>query len=367
MRNKARTTISPDIAFIKDIKKESNSALKTCMQCGACTVVCELSPGMDPFPRKEMMWASWGLKNKLLCDPDIWLCYQCGDCTAYCPRNVNPADVMASLRVSTILHYSRPRFLAQWMHKIHFLPLILLFPVLLISLILFLAGTFRIPEGPVVYSRFFPHSWLNASFSLLFFTSLGFMLSGIRSFWKDMKKEHPAKGRNQKRITALKQTLMELLSHRSFRKCQANRIRQVSHTMIFYGFLCLLAVTAFAIIAVIFFEYPLHFWHPVKILGNLAGISLLAACCIQCFYRLKSKSLHSSYFDWSFLVAFILLSLSGFLVEAGRFFNWAWAYHLYFFHLICVWYLILFFPYSKFAHMIYRFLAVFYSKKTGRI
>ena len=365
-RDEKRVTINPDLQFIRSIKKDSLSDLKTCMQCGACTVVCDLAPEENPFPRKEMMWASWGLKQKLLSDPDLWLCHQCGDCTSYCPRGVHPGDVMASLRISTILNYARPKFLARWMHDWRFLPLILLFPVVLISFILILAGTFQIPEGPVVYSKFFPHAWLNGSFSLFFFGAIFGMIIGIRKYWKDMQKEHPGDIDKTSFWSAFKLTFSELLSHRKFAMCRANRIRQVGHLMIFYGFMLLLFVTAFAIVALLFFEYPLGFWHPVKIAGNLGGLSLLAGCIIQLIHRIRDKELHSAWFDWSFLVSFILLAISGFFVEWARFENWSAAYHIYFIHLIFVWYLILFLPYSKFAHMVYRFVAIFYSKRMGR-
>ena len=154
----------PDIDFIQFMKKDCGAALSTCMQCGTCSAVCDNSPENEPYPRKEMIWASWGLKDKLVGDPDIWLCHNCGDCTTTCPRDVRPGDVIASLRTYSYLFYSRPRFLAKWLHSPKYLPLIILLPALIIFGIISLAGTFKIPEGPVNYSDFFPHSWLNGSF-----------------------------------------------------------------------------------------------------------------------------------------------------------------------------------------------------------
>ena len=360
--------IVPDIAFKKELKRISKSSLNECIQCGTCSVVCTLAPTERPFPRKEMIWAAWGLKEKFIGNPDIWLCHQCGDCTTHCPRSVKPSDVLSSVRQISYQHYARPTFLGALVNNPAWLPVALLIPVIIIAAILAMAGTLTIPEGPVNYSRFFPHAWLNGSFSLITALIYGLAACGLMKFWNDLKSRFPGIKSQLSFFRSLWQVKREMWMHTRFGECTAQRSRKIAHILVFYGFVLLLFVTAYAIVAAITHNYPLRMINPVKLVGNVAGLMLTIGLSIMIINRLVNKRGYgtSNYSDWLLLISFFLLTISGIVVQFARFQNWDSAYHLYFFHLVCVWFVIIYLPYTKFAHMAYRTLALTYANSIGR-
>lgn len=359
--------IRPDIKFKKKLGQLSGSKLNQCMQCGSCSAVCSLAPAERPFPRKEMIAAGWGLKDKLIGNVDVWLCHQCGDCSTYCPRDVKPADVISVVRQQSYMHYARPLFLGKMLSSPAWFPLALAIPVVVIMAILMLAGTLRIPEGPVDYSAFFPHALLNSTFSAitLFFYILAAL--GLGRFWKDMKRlTLPGEGVRMK--VPIFKVLGEILSHSQFSACGSRSVRKVAHMLIFFGFALLILVTLYAIWATVTLNYPLPITNPFKILGNLASLMIYAGLGIMVFQRLFNRKVFgkSSYSDWLLLGAVALLTLSGTLVQLARFGNWNLAYHLYFFHLVAVWFVIMYLPFTKLGHIFYRTAAMIYARSIGR-
>jgi quinone-modifying oxidoreductase subunit QmoC len=81
----------------------------------------------------------------------------------------------------------------------------------------------------------------------------------------------------------------------------------------------------------------------------------------------KSEDSPASGYDWVFLGAIFLVGATGMLTEILRLMdNAALAYPMYFVHLVFVFYVIAFLPYSKLAHLLYRPLAIIHAKNVGR-
>src|SRR5262249_15714552 len=176
--------IEPDLQFKQQILGLGAHDLTSCYQCGTCSVVCPISTDSDPFPRKEMIWVQWGLKDRLLADPTVWLCHQCSVCNAYCPRDAKPADVMAALRDYTITHYAFPAFMGVAVNDPKYLPFLFAIPaVVLIAVLAGLNHLTALPTGDVVFSKFLPIGYVETIFTVgVGFAVLASLISGLRYF-----------------------------------------------------------------------------------------------------------------------------------------------------------------------------------------
>ncbi len=365
--------VNPDLEFIRQLKHLGGDSVKKCFQCAACSGVCSISPDEHPFPRKEMLWAQWGLKERLLGSADIWLCHQCNDCSKHCPRGSNPADLMAVLRQYTIANFAFPRSLARAMERLAYLPMLLAVPVILLLFDLWIRGGLEISSGDVLFLTFFPHFHV----ALIFLIAVAFAVMvtavGVGRFWERINMQ-AAEDRIRNARTAggsLLATAVEILSHNRLRQCKEGKSMQFGHLAIFYGFIaCFLSALA------MFFEVHIlemgisrDFYSPLKILGNLGGVLLLIGCLLILYNRIwpgKSK-MHSRYRDWLLPLTLLAVTLTGFLAEAFRMMERPTAaYPIYFMHLVFVFLLICYLPYSKLAHIGYRTVAIMHSKLYGR-
>jgi len=84
--------------FINEIEKDSDQNLGACYQCGKCTAGCPIAEEMDYGPSKVMRFAQFGLESEIFDCDTIWLCASCLTCSVRCPRGIEVADVMDSLR-----------------------------------------------------------------------------------------------------------------------------------------------------------------------------------------------------------------------------------------------------------------------------
>ena len=126
--------VEPDVGFIKEISKLGGQDVKKCFQCATCSVACPISPDTKPFPRKEMLATSWGLKDRLIGNGDIWLCHNCGDCSTLCPRGAKPGDVLAAVRAYAVSEYAIPKALGKAVNNPGMLPILLAIPAVLIPI-----------------------------------------------------------------------------------------------------------------------------------------------------------------------------------------------------------------------------------------
>ena len=378
--------IKPDLNFVKDIIASGGESLKKCYQCSTCTVVCNVTPDEKPFPRKEMLYAQWGMKDKLINNPDVWLCHQCSDCTAYCPRGAKPGEVLGAIRKMTIEEYSPTPF-AKMAGNPKYLLVLFAIPILLFLSYIVPKGYLdfsaipRGEDGGIVYAKFMPvFPQIDVTFSLATFFALACFVIGIKKYWSAMSAGMQSKG---SLTDSLKATIIDILTHKNFQKCTVTKDRSTAHLLVFYAFLGLAITTSWAIAYLYGYEFfgitasslfhfgesPYPLYDPLKILANTSALALLAGITLVALNRAKNapKAGGGSYFDWLFIIVIFAIVITGILSEVLRLANIeGMAYPVYFMHLVFIFFLIAYAPFSKMAHMVYRATAMVFARQAGR-
>jgi len=378
-----RLVIEPDLNFIKEVGILGGEDLKKCYQCATCSVVCPISPDNKPFPRKEMIAASWGLKDKLVKSADPWLCHNCGDCNTRCPRQAKPGDVLAAIRAQAISEYSGPKVLANALNNPKMLPILLLVPAVYILIMGTLMGkifNFQFlnfsPEGTIVHAKMVS-TWL---VDVVMLTAAGFaaltFFNGVKRFLGDIHQNALAEGKTTQQtidaggfIQALIRSIPTILRHAKFNECTENKARGTSHMLVLFSFIGLFIVTNIFFVAIYVFQNhgPYSQLNPVKWLANLSGVALIIGSILLIKQRMDKPDQKSAYKDWLLLGLVLGLGVTGMGAQLTRLAGWAGpSYTIYFIHLMLIWFTFAYLPFSKLAHLVYRTVAMTYAEYAGR-
>jgi quinone-modifying oxidoreductase, subunit QmoC len=349
--------IQPDTAFLREVMAAGGGDLKKCYQCATCSVVCELSPEESPFPRKQMIEAQWGLKAQLLGDPAVWLCHNCGDCTTQCPRGAHPSEVLGALRSVAIQKFAFPNFMGRLVASRKALPLLFLLPT-----VIFLAIAGWAPKGPptphLEFANVFPIPVLEA----LFFSVSGFVVLAFGVGLNRCIRATKATSAIGKIAPGLVPALKQILTHERFWSCDMKNW-SLGHLLTMWGFVGLAVVGTVTGIGTMVgvLRTPLALTSGLKIFANLSAVVILCGGVLLLVERVRDpiKRVASNYFDWFFLLTLVGVALTGILAELLRLAQFAaLMYPVYFVHLVLIFTLFLYAPYSKFAHLAYRTVAV---------
>jgi quinone-modifying oxidoreductase subunit QmoC len=372
----AGVLIQPDLEFKREIMGLDAHDLSSCYQCGTCSAVCPISTADNPFPRKEMVWVQWGLKERVLSNPSIWLCHQCGVCNAYCPRDAKPANLMAALRDYSIGYYAVPIFMGRWLEAPRYLPMLFLIPaVILLTMVAWSGNLGSLPQGEVIFAKFIPDFTIEVVYSIAVGLAIIGGVSGGLRYWNAMTRSLAQPAKEPDPFSRFVASIAEIFQHSQFAACTADPAGSKethkehlwgTHLLVFYGFLGLVVTTTSVWIGQLFFNYyePFPLWHPVKILGNVSGIAVIGALTVFFLRRIVdgTKAGKSTYSDWLFLSILALTALTGYANEALRLADVRLvAYPMYFIHLVLVFFLLVYFPYSKFGHVVYRTAAMLFT------
>jgi quinone-modifying oxidoreductase, subunit QmoC len=380
--------IEPDLKFINYLKSAGGDTLKKCYQCSTCSVVCPLASDDKPFPRKEMIWAQWGMRDKLMADVDIMLCHQCGDCTAYCPRGAKPGEVLGAIRAYAYTHFGWPQGIARFVSDGKNLPLIIGIPALLVLVVWYLSGGMQIQEGPIDFGRFFGEgSYFGLTQTVLIIDALfvpAFLFAvyaayrGVSNMWRSMAAQLPTPSEYRPSVKQfvgefLWPSVKETLTHKRFNECGANASRVYGHLPLLLSFIALLMVTGYSFVRKDVIGHfdpamlgPIPMTDPFKILANIAAIALIVGIAIIWANRSKMEEegkATATFYDWFLIGMIAAVGVTGLTAQVTRLINIpVLAYLFYYLHLVSVLMLFFYMPYTKFAHMVYRTFAMAFER-----
>jgi ferredoxin len=366
-----------DPGFASELKKYGSKDFSACFNCGNCTAVCGLTEKNANFPRNFVRMGVLGLKEEILQSKEIWLCYACGDCSETCPRQAGPGDYMAALRRYAIAGYE-PTGITKLIFKSN--PLFIIFTLLISAVLGFFLFSLK-PEYEI--SR-----WLFTIIPYAVIHLMGlviFSITGISMIWglismslklsKSSLNTDKLKGNF---IKSFQSIIIELATMKRHRTCDAEEdsfwkdkpaVVQpwFLHWSIMWGFIGLLLATTLDFILK---DPATAIWWPSRIIGTVAGLLMVYGASLSINYRLKkvTKAFEETRLaDWTFLWFLWIAGITGFWLEVSVALNADFLVNhiVLLIHTIISMELVLLFAFSKFAHALYRPLALFFYFREG--
>jgi ferredoxin/nitrate reductase gamma subunit len=344
----------------EEVRGLGASDLQACFSCGNCSAVCPLSEGEISFPRKMIRYSLLGLESKILSSPEPWLCYSCGECSSTCPREADPSGLMMALRRFIIRRYSIGRvadaFYAAFASGIAW--------VALSAVAIALIVVFHNPGMDRTKTDFLSFISLErihvAGIAIVAFIALAF-LANVWIMYRAMRR---GAGRAALSVANLRKSsipaLREVAFQRRFGECEDDRFRRWAHLLVSWGFVGMFLATA--IIGAVDFKWiPLPRWVSL-VVGSVSGAAASVGIGYYIRLRFAGKSeyaKHSHQSDWVFLGLLALSILSGYVMVAFRFMHMPMAaYGAFSVHIVFVFNLLMSLPFTKFAHIVYRPIAL---------
>jgi ferredoxin len=346
------------------ILKLGGEGIRKCYQCGSCTAICPISEDYMTSFRRSIKYAQLGLDNKLSSDLTPWLCYACGECSNSCPRDANPSEIMMSIRRYLTIKYDWTGISrALYLNSKILLSAILSLSILTGIIIYFLHGP--IVTDKVALALFAPIEIVETGGRLIFASLAAILLVNIYRMYRmttSLKIKLPLKTYIRE---FLKTLTPNFLTQRLFGYCN-DRKYWLIHLLIFYGYLASLILFE----ALLIFTHtndPFLFVSPLSFLGLFSVFAITYGGLEAIRGRVKkSKPIwkYSHPTDWMFIILLVLICITGIFTGIFRSVGWALpTYVIFSIHLsIVVPFLVLGVPFTKWSHIAYRPLALYFAK-----
>jgi len=375
-------TVRVEPNLLNELKEFGAVGIEKCYNCGNCTAICSLSTDDDPFPRRMIRMAQLGMQDALLGSKELWLCYNCGDCSETCPQQAEPAKFMAAARCYAVTHYSPFKISTLFCKK----------PILggfIAALMVLFFGAFMITEGETMATDslklfgFIPYELIHTAglvamilISLISLVTIFNMMSRIAHANKLSAKSFFGGSRMNWLQAFWDAVMVQSIGQKRYRTdCEARENIQVwylskwfVHAATMWGFLGLLFATALNYLLDIVGLKPtgtfVPIWYPTRLIGTLSGLLFMYGVTVLLIKRWRSVDKAHSFSrpsDWTFLTLLWFSGVSGFIIEIALYLPQApvWGYWMFIFHVAVSIVLLLLLPFTKFAHSIYRIVALY--------
>ncbi len=381
------TTLAPRVVdphLLAELQRLGAPDVSACVSCGNCTAVCPLADNDGTFPRRLVRYGVVGLRDELLSSKELWTCYHCAACSESCPMEADPGAYMAAARRYAITRYD-PTGVARLLatRPLASLGVLATLAALFAALLTLDHGT--APTDRLDLFRFVPDATIHwtgiAVMVVVVLVALGGLVSMIRGVARreGLGARHLLAGRAgwaHGWRAAWDAAIVESLGQRRYREdCTTGtpepwyRRRWIAHALTMWGFLGLLAATVLdyglALLHVRATGTPEPVWYPVRLLGTVAGLALLVGVTtllVNRARRVTTSVEHSEPGDWLLLGMLWLVGASGLATEVALYVGGgpAWGYGVFLAHVALALELLVLLPVMKFAHVLYRPVALFF-------
>jgi ferredoxin len=381
----AAARVLADPGLLADLQRFGAPDVTACFSCGTCTATCPLSDEDAAFPRRMIRYAEIGLRDELLGSKELWTCYHCGLCSDSCPTEADPGEFMATARRYAIASYD----VTGLSRVLSIRPV--LGSVVAAAVAVFFALFLYSTRGPQDGTELALFSFIPDA--VIHWTGIGVMVAmvvagfaGVSSMTRRVARRDGVtlrslfgsrEGRAATLSAAWSAVGVESLGQRRYRQdCTDDapaeplyRRRWLIHALTIWGFLGLLAATVIdyglALLGIKETGTAVPLWYPSRLLGTVAGISLVYGVtlfAVNRFRRANRASARSGVADWLLLALLWITGFTGFIIEVALYVTPApsWGYWVFLLHMAVAMELMLLLPVTKFAHTIYRPMALFF-------
>jgi len=371
-----------DPNLMYELKKFGAVGLEKCINCGNCTAICSLSKDDDRFPRRMVRLAQLGMKDELLASKELWLCYNCGDCSETCPQQAEPANLMAAARCYAITNYAPLKIGDLFCKNPLVGGLIAALMVIFFSIFMY-AESGSMATDHLKLFGFIPYEFIHtAGLIAMILVGLASLVTIFNMMYRIGRAQNLSvrnffNGSHMNWLRAFWEAVMiQALWQKRYREeCESPENRKAwyiskwfIHAATMWGFLGLLFATALNylldIIGVKATGTFVPLWYPTRLIGTLSGLLFMYGVTVLLYKRFKSVDKAHSFSrpsDYIFLSLLWLSGVTGFIIEIALYLPGAplWGYWIFIFHVAVSITLLLLLPFTKFAHSIYRIVALY--------